>query len=167
MYSLNVPLPGEVRRLGRSFHPVLGSAARETYTLLVKRLDTTDTERPVVEKRVRRVLDDVTPFSITVTHVSAFDDPTTGTGTVLYLAIDSPTLHDIHETLCDVVPPAADVEGPEYTPHITIGRTTDIDRIDSVRTRDIDPVGWTVTTLTFYDAATETTRGHVPLADAE
>lgn len=166
MYSLNVALPGEVVRLAQSFHPVLGAAARMTPTLLVKRLDTGSSTRPVVEKRVRRVLGATDPFSVTVTHVDAFERPTTGSGTVLYLAVDSPTLFELHETLCDVVAPADGVEAGDYTPHITIGRTDDADLVERVCDRSIESVTWTATTVEFYDADTNSSRGQVRLDDA-
>lgn len=165
MYSLNVPLPGAVYRVLQSFKPVLGDDTRDDPTLVLKRLDTTSMDATVIEKRVRHTLQSTAPFDVDITAVDTFDSPTTGTGTVLYLAIDSPPLHRIHDRLCDIVDPDPAVEGPNYTPHITIGRTTDADRIDTVSARDITPVSWTVTTLEFYDASTDTIHGQIALTE--
>ncbi|MFB6103997.1 MAG: 2'-5' RNA ligase family protein [Halobacteriaceae archaeon] len=163
MFSLNVPVPGAVRGQAETFRPLLGTGARAEYTLVAKRL-VTATPRPVIETRVRQALADVSPFRARTTHVDVFESPTTGSGTVVYLAVDSDGLHAVHETLCAVVSPVPDVEGAEYTPHVTLGRTDDPAVVEAVLDREIDPVTWTVSTLTFYAADTHTVTGQLTLS---
>lgn len=161
VFSLNVPVPGAVHRQAAAVRPVLGRAARDDLTLVAKRLS--GPRRPVVEKRVRETVADTTPFPCRTTHVETFRSPTTGAGTVVYLAIDSPGLETLHRRLCAVVDPEPGVEGEDYVPHVTIGRTTDETVLTTVTARDLDPVEWEVTSLVFYDAAAGTEHGRIDL----
>lgn len=165
MFGLNAPVPHAVRQEAAAFLPLLGTAAQTQYTLIVKRLTVDDTPQSVMIKRIRQLLDDEEPFPARITTVETFDEPTSGQGTVIYLAVASPGLHTLHERLCTVVPPAPALEGSDYVPHITIGRTTDQAIIDTALARSIEPVSWTVDTLVFYDASTGDRHGRIELDD--
>lgn len=125
MYSVNVPVPGRVQRLAADLRPALDrfDTVRERHTLVVKRLGDGDPER--LSARVREVLRGTQPFPCRVSGIDAFADPPTGSAPVLYLAIGGP-LQALHDRLTEIEPPVDGIEGPDYTPHVTLARGADL-----------------------------------------
>ncbi|MFC6731287.1 MULTISPECIES: 2'-5' RNA ligase family protein [unclassified Haladaptatus] len=145
MYSLNVPVPGEVSRLAADLFPQLVGfdRVRERHTLLVKRLG--DEDFYTLESRLRQALAGAPAFEARVTGIDSFEQPPRGPGPVVYLAIESPGLVELHKRLAATFEPVAGLEGDDYTPHITLGRGGSLDV-------DIDPITWTVSQLELFDA---------------
>lgn len=161
MLSLNVPVPGSIRKHVDTLRPLLG-ADRRDHTLVLKRLG--EESHPAgTRKRVRRALSGQPPFAVKLTGVSCFEEPARGETPVLYLAIESAPLVRLHEALCDVVDPIPGLEGPAYVPHITIGPAPDPDAIARIKARAPEPESWTVSELIFWDARHEEPVGRVPL----
>ncbi len=152
---MNVPVPPAVERVAADLHGDLHAldSVRERHTLVAKRLGDPGGEGyPAVEKRARRVLRGAPAFEARVTGVETFDDPTAGVGPVVYLAVESPGLVDLHRRLAAEFDPAPGVEGDDYVPHVTLGRGGDPATVARLRDREVEPVTWTVTELAFYDA---------------
>lgn len=159
--SLNVPVPGSIRKHVDTLRPLLGNVRRD-HTLVVKRLG--EESHPAgTRKRVRRALNGQPPFAVKLTGVGCFEEPARGEAPIVYLAIESAPLVRLHEELCDVVDPIPGLEGAAYVPHITIGRATDPGAIDRIEARAPDPESWTVSELVFWDARHEEPVGRVPL----
>jgi len=129
VYSLNVPVPADVSRLARGFASELFDAtARDRHTLVVKRFDDVG-DHVSLARRVRTELAGTPPFALRLTGIEAFDPPTTGRGPVVYLAVESPALLDLHHALCDRFGAIEGLEGDEYAPHVTIARGGDANRL--------------------------------------
>lgn len=156
MASLNLPVPGDVRRLANDFHPRLTrfDSVRDDYTLVVKRLDgdawRADPAR--IRERVRRVLDRTRPFRVSVTGVDVFIDPAAGTGPVVYLAVESPGLHRLHGRLCREFDPVESIEGEDYIPHVTLARGGRVDDAERLAAEPVDDVEWTASEAMVWDA---------------
>jgi 2'-5' RNA ligase len=166
MFSLNVPVPGEVRRLAGELRPHLGAfdSIRDRHTLVAKRLDDTiEGGRARVEGRARRALADAPAFEARVTGIDFFAEPTAGTAPVVYLEIESPGLFQVHEHLVDVFGTLDGVEGPEYTPHVTLARGGPMEAAERLADREVDPVTWTVSELHFFDVRYREWVGKVSL----
>lgn len=154
MYSLNVPVPGRVARLADELHPHLVGfdRARERLTLVCKRLGDPDPhEYAAVQERARRALAGVGPFAARVDGIDYFAEPAAGPGPVVYLSVESPGLIATHLQLCEAFEPAADVEGGEYVPHVTLARGGSLEDARALAERGVDPVELTVTELVFWD----------------
>jgi 2'-5' RNA ligase len=147
--SLNVPVPGDIRRQVDTLRPYLGTD-RQQYTLVCKRLGDGN-DGAAVRKRVRRELAGHPPFEVRTTGLETFDDPARGDAPVVYLAVESPPLVALHERLCDVVDPVPGIEGPDYVPHITIGRGGSNSSIQQLEHRRPVAKSWTVSRLVFWD----------------
>ncbi|WP_338726628.1 2'-5' RNA ligase family protein [Haladaptatus sp. DJG-WS-42] len=145
MYSLNVPVPGEVSRLAADLFPQLVGfdRIRERHTLLAKRLG--DEEFYTLETRLRQALSGAPAFEVQVTGIDQFDQPTRGPGPVVYLAVESPGLMDLHNRLTETFTTIDGLEGNDYTPHITLGR-------GGTLSATIEPITWTVSQLELFDA---------------
>lgn len=156
MYSLNVPVPGPVAQVAGDLRPRLLAfdRVRDRYTLVLKRLGDLDhASYPRVEKAVRRALGGAPAVEARVTGTDVFREPADGPGPVVYLAVESPGLIDLHERLLAVVDPVEGVEGPDYVPHITLARGgADEAALERVLDATVSPVAWTVSTLEFWDA---------------
>lgn len=153
MYSLNIPVPGQVKRLADGLHPHLVALerVRDKHSILLKRLGDPDPgERPGIHQRARRALSGTAPFEARVTGIDAFPDPTVGPGPVVYLAIESEGLRAAHERLCEAFEPVAGMEGDEYDPHVTLGRGGPPDAVAALTDREVEAVEWTVGALTFH-----------------
>lgn len=159
--SLNVPVPGSIRRHVDTLRPLVGEDRRD-HTLVLKRLGN-DAHSAGTRKRVRRALRDQPPFAVRLAGVGCFEDPASGDAPVAYLAIESPALVGLHEELCDVIEPIPGLEGAAYVPHITIGRVPSSTAIERLETRAPEPETWSVSELVFWDARHEETVGHVSL----
>lgn len=155
MYSLNVPIPGAVERVATDLYPALGAlgTVRERHTLVLKRLPVADRggfDR--VAKEVRQALRGAPAVEAQLSGISTFDDPVSGPGPVVYLAVDSPGLYDLHDRLVAALGAVDGLEGPDWVPHITLARGGDDAAVARLEDRTIDPVTWTVGSLEFYDA---------------
>jgi 2'-5' RNA ligase len=167
VFSLNVPVPGRVRRLAADLHPhlVAFDRVREAHTLVVKRLDTPGAgEHDAVEARARRAVAGTTPFAARVDGVEVFEDPPTGPEPVVYLAVDSPGLQAAHERLCEAFDPVDGLEGDAYTPHVTLARGGSIDAARNLAGLDVDPVEWMVHELAFFTRKHGRSSSRVPLS---
>jgi 2'-5' RNA ligase len=154
VFSLNVPVPGQVEGLADELHPQLASfdRVREQHTLVCKRLgDPAPGEYAVVRERARRALSGTAPFAARVAGVDYFVDPPEGPGPVVFLAVESPGLVAAHGRLCEAFEPAAGIEDEEYVPHVTLARGGTVDDARALAERAVDPVEWTATALVFHD----------------
>ncbi|WP_323677787.1 2'-5' RNA ligase family protein [Halorubellus sp. PRR65] len=166
MYSLNAPVPGQVRRLASDLHPQLVDFAQypSDHTLLAKRLDaSTPSDRHRVQRRVRDALSGLPPFAVRIDDVDHFANPTSGTGPVVYLTVDSPGLRDVHDRLVDELGSIDGLGGDDYVPHITLARDGPQAAAERAATIDVDPIEWTVERLEFYDAHLEEPAGEIRL----
>lgn len=161
MFSLNVPVPGQVRRLAGDLHPELArfDRIRERHTLLAKRfdsgLDDDADSLPRLRERLRPLLrrHGADGIDLRVTRLDYFETPTRGPGPVVYLAVESADLNALHRRLCDAFGIVAGMEGDEYVPHVTLARGGQVaDAVDLVDRRSIDPVGWTAGELRIRDS---------------
>jgi 2'-5' RNA ligase len=120
---------------------------------VVKRLGDGDhTEYARIEGRVRDTLRGTDPFQVRITGIEQFETAATGPSPVVYLAVESPELHRLHERLCDTFDPVSGIEADEYVPHVTIARGGDPMAATELTERAIDPIEWTVEELVFFDA---------------
>lgn len=168
MYSLNVPAPAGVARLASELARDLPGArarARDEHTLLVKRLGGSRGDEAVrLPSRVREAIAGTPPFEVTTTGVGVFEEPVTGTGPVVYLAVESPELVALHERLCEEFEPVAHLEGETYVPHVTIARGGDLAAAERLARRDVERVTFEVSELVIWDAerSLPTTRFSLP-----
>lgn len=166
MFSLNAPVPGEVKRLAGDLrtHLLPFDSVRESHTLVLKRLDD-DAEggRDRIEGQVRRALAGAPAFDARVTGIDAFEEPTAGSGPVVYLGIESPGLWRVHERLVDRFGAVEGLEGADYTPHITLARGGSREAAERLAAKSIDTVTWTVSELQFFDARYRERLGTVSL----
>lgn len=169
MYSLNVRPPASVARRAADLARALPQArarARDEHTLLIKRLGGAD--RHAAERlpaRVREAIAGTAPFEVRTDGIDVFDEPETGTGPVVYLAVESPDLVALHHRLCEEFEPVAHLEGEAYVPHVTIARGGDRDAARRLAERDVEPLRFTVTELVIWDAerSLPTTRFSLPV----
>lgn len=157
MYSLNVPVPPAAKRRSAELAPELTPfrTVRNRQTLVVKRFDTerSGTSLARLRERLRPVLADVRPFEARVMGVDAFENPPTGDGPVVYLAVESEGLRRVHGLLVDEFGAVEGLEGDGYTPHVTLARGVAGDRdeaeatLERLREREFEPLAWTVTEL--------------------
>jgi hypothetical protein len=163
VYSLNVPVPSTVARLASDLARELPAARprqRGEHTLVCKRLDGTDAagSRAAqnvagrLDARVREAIAGTAPFAVRVTGVDQFPEAVTGPSPVVYLAVESPGLLDLHRRVCGSFEPVEGLEGEAYTPHVTVARGGSAAAADALCERDIEPVEWTVEKLQVYDA---------------
>ena len=155
MYSLNVPLPSAVaRRAGEIARDLPGATPRERgeHTLLAKRLGRGDRAAyNRYEAAAREVLAGTAPFAVRVDRVDVFEAAVTGTSPVVYLAVESPGLIDVHQRLCERFEPLEDLGGEDYVPHVTVARGGSVEAATAA-CGPIEPIEWTAETLEFYDA---------------
>lgn len=167
VYSLNVPVPPAVSRLAGEVArdlPAARERSRGRHTLVVKRLGTGDRETyHAIEARAREALRGQPPFAAGVTGLDLFEEATTGTSPVVYLTVESPGLYSLHRDLCTHFDPVDDVEGDDYTPHVTVARGGSREDAERACERSIDPIEWTVDALTFLDAERGNEAGRVSL----
>lgn len=150
MYSLNVPVPPAAERLAADLHSQLTSfdRVRDRHTLVCKRFEADEGEYDRLRERLRVALSPTPAFEARVTGIDAFETPTHGPGPVVYLAVESPGLHDLHERLVEAFGAVDDdLEGPAYVPHVTLARGGGAEAVDRLRALDIDRLTWTVSEL--------------------
>ena len=184
MYSLNVPVPGEVERLAENLRPALMAfdSIRERHTLVCKRLDdaspgggrasnasagSSRAERshgvPRLRERVRTALAGAPAVEARIIGIDYFAHPPLGEGPVVYLAVESPGLRAIHRRFLDDFSVIEEFEGDDYVPHVTLARGGDVDAARRVAEREVDPVTWTVSRLALWDATYEEEVATFPL----
>ncbi|WP_324755857.1 2'-5' RNA ligase family protein [Haloarcula sp. GH36] len=160
MYSLNVALPSAVTSLAGELArdlPTARARPRGEHTLVAKRLGEGDHAAYArLESRAREALHGHPAFEARITGVEQFETAATGPSPVVYLAVESPSLIALHERLCERFEPVESVERDDYVPHVTVARGGDAAAASRLTERAIDPIEWTVDSLTFYDAE----RGH-------
>lgn len=151
MYSVNIPVPGEVVKLARGLAAeTITATPRRGHSLVVKRLP--DERYEQMARQVRDALAGTPPFAARVTGVELFRHPPSGVAPVAYLAVESPELRRIHERLCTVFDPVTGFEGAEYDPHVTICRGGDAaDLLD----REVEPYEWAVERLAIWHPGRE------------
>ncbi|TQQ83773.1 2'-5' RNA ligase family protein [Halonotius terrestris] len=164
MFSLNVPVPGALRRLANDLQPRLldFEQVRDDHTLVVKRFPEgelanghPDHQLATLQERLRPVISGLPAVEAKVTGVDAFEQPPRGDGPVVYLAVESPGLHRIHRTLADAFGVVDGLEGDDYTPHVTLARggsAAAAAAVEQLREREIEPVTWTVSELVIWDS---------------
>lgn len=149
MYSCNVAVPSEVSRLARGLASDCRSATpRDRHGIVLKRLG--DGPPATLARRIRAELSGAGPFEVQVSEIGVFRNPPMGTGPVAYLRVDSPRLVELHHELCAAFDPIEGIEGDDYTPHLTVARGGDADRLAD---RTVDPRRWTVESLSVWSAA--------------
>ena len=164
VFSLNVPVPGAVKRLANDLQPQLldFERVRDDHTLVIKRFSDEELANghpehqvATLQERLRPVISGLPAVEAQVTGISSFEQPVCGDGPVVYLTIESPGLHRIHRTLTDAFGTIDDLEGDDYTPHVTLARggsTAAAAAVERLQAREIEPVTWTVSELVIWDA---------------
>lgn len=189
MYSVNVPVPGAVRRLAASLEPDLAGFAsiRDRHTLVVKRLDGRDlNDLHRIRERLRPALRGVAPFEVRVTGVDAFENPPLGDAPVVYLAVEAvhgsasetgdggdseggtDPLHALHDRLVGEFGAVEGLEESDYVSHVTLARGWDgvgdpTDVVERLREREFDDVRWTVDELGIWTREYKEIAARVPL----
>lgn len=164
--SLNVPIPGRVKRLASDLEPELYGfeRVRRRHTLVVKRFgERTPTEYARLVPAVRRAIEGTAPFEVGVTGIETFERPTHGADPVVHLAVESPGLLALHDRLCEAFEPIEGLEDEAYVPHVTLARGGSAAARERLRAREIDPVTWTVNELVLWDATHEEVAARFPL----
>ena len=152
VYSVNVPVPGRVRELASSLFPELHrfDSIRTEHTLLLKRLPES-AHVETLQHDTHRALEGAPAVEVRVTGIDYFADPPLGSGPVVYLAVESPGLRQLHDRLTETFDPIDGLEGPAYVPHVTLARGGDIDSARRLASREVTAVQWTVRELQFFD----------------
>ena len=163
VYSLNVPVPGEVSALASSLAreiPAARARPRDKHTLVVKRLGGAGHDAFArLAARARETLTGTPAFEARIAGVDYFPRAAAGPSPVVYLAVESPGLVALHHRLCEAFDPVEDVEGDAYVPHVTVARGGAVEAAEL----SVDPVEWTVTELAFRDAERGQSAGTVSL----
>ena len=172
MFSLNVPVPGEIKALAGELHPLLTrfERIRERHTLLAKRFDTgldDDADSlPRLRERLRPLLreHDTGELTLRVTGLGHFETPPSGPGPVLYLAVESADLHALHRRLCSSFGAVEELEADRFTPHVTLARGGHIADVSDIgERRQIDPIEWTADELLVRDSRYREDAARIPL----
>lgn len=151
MYSVNVPVPGEVTRLAVGLASgCLTATPRRGHTLVAKRLPDEPFEQ--LSQRAREALVGAPPFAVRIDGIDLFRRPPSGKAPVAYLTVESPGLEQLHRQLCEEFDPVEGFEGDDYTPHVTIARGGDAARLLD---EQIEPVEWTVERLALWHPGRE------------
>ena len=156
MFSLNVSAPGDVSRVASDLHPALVDAGvdrfRDHHSLVVKRFEG-EQSLPRLRERLRTTLSGAPAFEARLAEVNQFENPPRGPGPVVYLAVESPGLLDLHGRLVDAFGAVDGLEGDDYTPHVTLGRggSFSSERLEALSAQ-VDPVTWVVSALDLYDS---------------
>ncbi|WP_101295036.1 2'-5' RNA ligase family protein [Halegenticoccus soli] len=163
MYSLNVPVPGEARRLAADLHPRLAAfdRIRERHTLVAKRLGEGPPHR--LRERLRDPLRGSAAFEARIDGIDYFERPTRGAGPVVYLSVRSPGLRALHDRLVDEFGAVEGIEGSDYVPHVTLARGGPVDAAEELTRVALDPVDWTVSRLDLWSATYREVVGSIDL----
>lgn len=163
MYSLNADVPGRVLRVANELQPSLLAfdSIRDHHSILLKRLGNDGFDQ--LAEQARQVIAGTPPLEAAVTDIDYFENPTRGPAPVVYLAVDSPGMSRLHEALVDELGAVDNLEGPDYTMHVTLARGGDLEDAKQLAQREIDPVSWTINELRFWDARHERVIRRIPL----
>ncbi|ESS06480.1 MAG: 2''-5'' RNA ligase superfamily [uncultured archaeon A07HB70] len=160
MDSINVPVPGRVRRLAADHRPALAAfdRVREDHSMVCKRFE---------RQPDRRALDDTlagTPaFEAAAVAIDFFTNPPRGSAPVLYLVVESPGLATLHRRLVERFGTVAGLEGDDYTPHVTLARGGTVADAERLAGPLADPVTWTVSRLLPWNAERRVPERSIPL----
>jgi 2'-5' RNA ligase len=161
VFSLNVPVPGAVARLAVELHPQLVGfdSRREQYTLVVKRFDEStlrasqpEVQLATLQQQLPEELAGTPAFEAAVREVDFFAEPARGDGPVVYLAVESPGLRELHWALVDAYGAVEGLEGVDYVPHVTLARGGSVVDAERVAEVGIEAVSWTVSELVIWDS---------------
>lgn len=155
VYSLNVPVPGEIDRLAETLRPNLFGfdTIRERHTLVCKRLgDAPPGGISRLREQLRTALAGTPAFEIRASGLDYFERPARGDGPVVYLAVESPGLKELHEGLSGEFSVADGIEGEDYVPHVTLARGGSMAKAETLVENEIEPVTWTANRLILWDA---------------
>lgn len=146
-------MPGKLLRVANDLRPALAGldSVRERHTLVVKRLGPL-ADHAQLEAEARQTLRGAPKFEARVAGLGAFDEPAAGHGPVVYFAVESPRLVELHERLAETFGAIEGIEGEAYIPHITLGRGGSPERVQQLLATELEPVTWTVGELVFFDA---------------
>ncbi|WP_423750912.1 2'-5' RNA ligase family protein [Salinirarus marinus] len=163
MYSLNVPVPGEVSQWTTAHYPELSAfdRVRERHSLTLKRFESM--ERARLRERLTHVLSPAPAFEVQVTGIDFFERPVRGPGPVVYFAVESPGLLRLHDRLVEAFGAVEDLEGDDYTPHVTLargGRVADAERLAAM---DVEPITWTASRLDLWNSDYRESVARIPL----
>lgn len=164
--SLNVPVPGRVKRLANDLEPALYGfeRVRRRHTLVVKRFgERTSTEYARLVPEVRRAIGGTAPFEVRVRGIETFERPAHGADPVVYLAVEGPELRALHDRLCEAFEPIEGIEGEAYVPHVTLARGGSTAERERLCEREIGPVTWRVNELVLWDATHEEVAARLSL----
>jgi 2'-5' RNA ligase len=162
--SLNAPVPGAVARVAADLHPrlVAFDRIRERHTLVVKRFE--DVAPSTLLARLRSDLAGTPAVEARLDGVGSFEAPPVGAAPVVYLAVDSPGLLDLHDRLVGAFGAVPGLEGPDYVPHVTLARGGDVaDARRLAAEAEVPAVTWTVDRLDVFDPEYRETAGSVSL----
>jgi 2'-5' RNA ligase len=152
VYSLNARVAPAISRLASELHPRLTpfDRLRERHTLVAKRFETDWFAR--LRERLRGTLRGTPAFEAQVTGIDYFENPPRGSGPVVYLAVESPGLRALHETLVAEFGAIDELEGAAYVPHVTLARGGSVADAERLAATAVDPVTWTVSQVQVWDA---------------
>ncbi|PAU83762.1 phosphoesterase [Halorubrum salipaludis] len=93
------------------------------------------------------------PFPVAVTGIDVFDAPASGSGPVLYLAVESDPLIRVHRRLCAAYGAVEGIEGDDYTTHVTVARGGNPEPgvVAGLVDAEFEPIRWRVHALDLYD----------------
>ncbi|MCF2208213.1 2'-5' RNA ligase family protein [Halobacterium salinarum] len=162
MYSVNAPVPPAVNEIAADLRPALTEfdrvRQRHEQTLLVKRVPAnTRKEALAAWQTAQDALQGAPAAQARISEIDTFQNPPNGSSPVVYLAVESPGIHHLHDRLCDPFDPVPVMEGgDDYDPHVTLARDADGFRgqraVDAIDGRAVGPVTWTIDELSLYDA---------------
>jgi hypothetical protein len=160
--SLNVPVPGRVRRLAADRRPALAAfdRVRDRHSLVCKRF-----ESPPDRAALDATLRDAPAFEAAVTAVDYFEAPVRGPGPVVYLAVESPGLRALHRRLVERFGAVPGLEGEAYVPHVTLARGGSVAAADRLA-GPVERVEWTVSALRAWDDERREALRSIPLPTA-
>jgi 2'-5' RNA ligase len=152
VYSLNARVPPAVSRLASDLHPRLTpfERLRERHTLVAKRFETDRFAR--LRERLRGALRGTPAFEAQVTGIDYFEAPPRGSDPVVYLAVESPGLRDLHGTMVAEFGAVDTLEGADYVPHVTLARGGSVADAQRLADVGVEPVTWTVSEVQVWDA---------------
>lgn len=164
MYSLNVAVPGRIRELANRLYPELQSftSIRQDHSILVKRLGDAE-DYPSLAHRTREAVTGTPAIEAAVTGIDYFEAPPQGTAPVVYLTVESPGLDQLHLKLVEELGAIPELEGDNYTMHVTLARGGSEEAAERLANRSIDSIEWTITELLFWDAHRSQRIGSISL----